>query len=69
MNIKQAKAIGYIVLSFPVIIVNKIVVAVTLFIAGFLLDWIVAPLMQSRKRIMMDGVRILSEAIESKREV
>lgn len=68
MNAKQAKAIAYILLSFPVIIINKVIVSVMLFITHMMLHWIIEPLMNSRKRIMMDGIRIMSEAVESKRK-
>lgn len=68
MNAKQAKAIAYILLSFPVIIINKVIVSVMLFITHMMLHWIIEPLMNSRKRIMMDGIRIISEAVESKRK-
>lgn len=68
MNAKQAKAIAYILLSFPVIIINKVIVSVMLFITHMMLHWIIEPLMNSRKRIMMDGIRIMSEAVEGKRK-
>lgn len=66
MNAKQAKAVGYIALSLPVVMLNKLIIATLLGIAGALLDWIVAPMIHSNKRIMKYGVRIMSDAIESR---
>ena len=65
MNTKHAKAVGYIALSLPVVMLNKIIIAALLGIAGALLDWIVAPMIHSNKRIMDYGIRIMSDAIES----
>lgn len=65
MNAKQAKAVGYIALSLPVVMLNKIIIAALLGITGLLLDWIVSPMIHSNKRIMAHGVRIMSDAIES----
>lgn len=65
MNAKQAKAVGYIALSLPVVMLNKLIIAALLGITGLLLDWIVKPMIHSNKRIMAHGVRIMSDAIES----
>jgi len=63
MNAKKAKAYAYIALSFPVLLVNRWVGLTALFTAGILLDNIAAPLAASRKRIMLDGIRIMGEAL------
>lgn len=64
MNIKKAKATAYIVVSIPVILVTAVIIKIALFAAGFLCDFIVQPLIKSRRNIMLDGMRLIDEASE-----
>lgn len=65
MNAKKAKAVAYVVVSVPVILVTAVIIKTALFTAGFLCDFIAQPLIKSRRNIMLDGMRLIDEAAES----